>query len=153
MANVRGVNWLASFVAGLRIPTGAGAGKIAVSDASGNVEWRTLLYVEPRAYIVDGAVGVKAWEPFWVEKASSDVQVQLVRARYKIASGTSATCTIKRNGSNATGFTGLSAAPTMAVTEPTAITVAEGDELLPEVTAVSGSPVGLTFQFVLLHTL
>lgn len=152
MANVRIINWLASFAGGLRLPSGAGAGKIAVSDASGNVEWKTLLYVERAAYIVDGAVAVKAWEPFFVEKASSDVQVQLVRARYKIASGTSATLSIKRNGSAASGFTGLEAKPTAAVTEPTAITVAEGDELLPEVTAVSGSPAGLTFQFVLLHT-
>ncbi|HEY1833689.1 MAG TPA: hypothetical protein VGG08_04570 [Solirubrobacteraceae bacterium] len=39
MANVRVINWLASFSAGLRLPTGAGAGKIAVSDASGNISW------------------------------------------------------------------------------------------------------------------
>jgi hypothetical protein len=39
MANVRAVNWLANFLGGVRVPTGAGAGRIAVSDASGNLSW------------------------------------------------------------------------------------------------------------------
>jgi len=46
VANVRVIDYLANFVAGLRLPTGAGSGKIAVSDASGNIEWKTLGSIE-----------------------------------------------------------------------------------------------------------
>lgn len=154
MTNVRPFEYLANFVAGIRIPTSAGAGKIAVSDASGNVEWKTLLYIERATYIIDGPITVKKWEPFPVEKATSDTKVVLLRARYKIGSGKSATLTIKQNGSNITGFEGLKAEKGSFVkTEPTAVELAEGDELLPEITAISEAPENLSFSFAIAHTL
>jgi hypothetical protein len=39
MANLRIIDWTANFIAGLRVPTGAGSGKIATSDSEGNVSW------------------------------------------------------------------------------------------------------------------
>lgn len=153
MTNVRPFEFIASFIAGARIPTGAGAGKIAVSDASGNIEWKTLLYIERAAYIIDGAVVVKKWEPFFVEKATSDTACSLLRVRSKLGAGTSAKVTVKQNGTNVTGFTSLSVTKTKTAEEPTAVTLAEGDELLPEVTEIAAAPENMTFQFVIAHTI
>lgn len=37
--SVRAIEYLANFLGGARIPTGAGAGKLATSDAEGNISW------------------------------------------------------------------------------------------------------------------
>jgi hypothetical protein len=77
--------------------------------------------------------------------------VKLAKCRYKINGGTSVTCKLQINGSDATGFTGISVTTTTAETDPTNISMADGDRLALVVTAVSGSPKNLSFTVVMEH--
>lgn len=77
--------------------------------------------------------------------------VKLAKCKYKINSGTSATCKLQINGVDATGFTGISVTTTAATTDPTNISLADGDVIALIVTAVSGSPVNMSFTITLEH--
>lgn len=78
---------------------------------------------------------------------------KLLRVRYKIAAGTSATFKIQRNGSDVTGLTGLAAATTAAETAASpAVTLTDDDTLQPIVTSVSGSPQNLSITAILEHS-
>lgn len=74
---------------------------------------------------------------------------KLLSVRYAIAGGTSATIKLQRNGADITGYTGLSATTTPAQANAADVTLADGDRLQPIVTAVSGSPVGLSVSIVI----
>ena len=65
--------------------------------------------------------------------------------RYGILGGTSATFKLQKNGVDITGYTSKSATTTPALYSSD-ITLANGDKLQPIVTAVSGSPVGLSIS-------
>lgn len=77
--------------------------------------------------------------------------VKLAKCKYKINAGTSVTCKLQINGSDATGFTAISVTTTAAETDPADITLADGDRLALVVTAVAGSPKNLSFTVVLEH--
>lgn len=77
--------------------------------------------------------------------------VKLAKCRYKINSGTSVTAKLQINGSDATGFTGISVTTTTAETDPTNISLADGDRLALVVTAISGAPQNMSFTVVLEH--
>lgn len=153
MANTRHYDAKISADAGLLLPTSAAAGKIAVSDASGNFEWKTLVINTYHAYVIEGAITVVKFLPFFIEPDASEQKVQLIKAVYKIKEGTSATLLIKKNAETAGEFKEMKAEKAKGETKPAAVTVVEGDELTPEVTAVSGSPIGLSLMLVLAHTL
>jgi hypothetical protein len=70
--------------------------------------------------------------------------VSLKACRYKIYSGTSATAKIQVNGSDATGFTGISVTTTAAETTGT-VSLADNDYITLVITAVSGTPTHLSF--------
>ena len=74
---------------------------------------------------------------------------KLLSVRYGILGGTSATFKLQRNGADMTGYTGLSATTTPAQTDQADVSLANGDKLQPIVTAVSGSPVGLSVSIVI----
>lgn len=74
----------------------------------------------------------------------SETLVRLVGVRYFINSGTSVTFKLQKNGSDITGFTGLSATTTATSTTPTAVSLADLDKIAVVVTAVSGTPYCLT---------
>lgn len=77
--------------------------------------------------------------------------VKLAKCKYKINSGTSVTAKLQINGIDATGFTGISVTTTAAETDPTNISMTDGDRLALVVTAVSGSPKNMTFTCVMEH--
>jgi hypothetical protein len=85
--------------------------------------------------------------PFFVSLASGET-LKLVKARYLINSGTSVTAKLQKNGSDITGFTGISVTTTAAETDPTNVDLADNDRLALVVTAVSGTPKNLSFSLV-----
>ena len=98
----------------------------------------------PHTFTVGGPVNVQVGQvdyilPFFV-KVPSTQTVKLISARHRINSGTSATAKVQVNGSDATGFTGMSVTTTSADTDPTDITLSNNDVVSLVVTAVSGSP-------------
>ena len=89
--------------------------------------------------------------PFFVSLASGQT-VKLVKARYKINAGTSVTCKLQKNGSNVTGFTGISVTTTAGETDPSDVTLADNDKLALVVTAISGVPKNMSFTIFLEYT-
>jgi hypothetical protein len=85
--------------------------------------------------------------PIFVSLATGQ-SLKLVKARYVINSGTSVTCKLQANGSDITGFTGISVTTTAAETDPTDVDLADNDRLALVVTAVSGTPKNLSFSLV-----
>lgn len=88
--------------------------------------------------------------PFFISLATGQT-ANVVKARYIISSGTSATVKIQKNGADLTGYTGISVTSTAASTTSTQ-SVADDDRLALVVTAVSGSPKNLSLTLVLEHT-
>lgn len=160
---------------GTRAPTGisniaAIAGASAPGDTAAKGSGPTLALSDHRhsreaspfpiwtghTFAVAGNVAVPSGDidfvnPLFVPVATGRV-VKLAKCRYKINSGTSATCKLQINGVDATGFTGIVVTTTTAETNPTDILLADGDRIALVVTAVSGTPVNLSFTIVLEHT-
>lgn len=106
----------------------------------------------PHTWTVQGSIAIPSGDtdfipPFFVP-VPAGATVTLKRARYKINSGTSATMKLQKNGSDVSGYTGLSVTTTAAQTVNDA-TFVDNDVLALVVTAVSGSPKNLSFTVVL----
>ncbi len=86
--------------------------------------------------------------PFYIEPPQGCTPY-LISLKHKINSGTSVTYKLQINGSDATGFTALSATTTEAVVNPTDVVLASGDRVAVVVTAVSGAPKNLTISLVI----
>jgi hypothetical protein len=84
--------------------------------------------------------------PFFMPTAGTSRSI--LRARYKINGGTSATCNVQVNGVDVAGLTGLVANTTGGTAAPTGapVAVAAGALVSMVVTAVSGAPKNLTFS-------
>jgi len=87
--------------------------------------------------------------PFFVSFDATTQAVKLASARHRINSGTSATVKLQKNGADVTGFTAISVTPTSTTTDPTDVSLADGDRIALVVTAVSGSPINMTFTVFL----
>jgi hypothetical protein len=85
--------------------------------------------------------------PIFVSVASGQT-FKLAACRYRINSGTSATVKLQRNGSDITGFTGISVTTTAATTDPADVTLGDGDMIQLVVTAIAGSPQNMSFSLV-----
>jgi len=100
------------------------------------------------SYLVSGSIAVPSGQtdfivPFTVQFASGQT-ANLVTARYSINAGTSVTLDVTRNGSNITGYTGISVTTTPATTTQTQALTSD-DELAIVISGVSGSPFNLSF--------
>jgi len=100
-------------------------------------------------YTIPGDIAVAVGDvdyipPFYVSLVQGQ-SAKLAKVRFKIKSGTSATCKLTKNGSDITGFTGITVGTTVAELTPTAVALADNDELGLVVTAISGSPKNLSF--------
>jgi hypothetical protein len=107
----------------------------------------------PHTWTISGAIAVPSGDtdfinPMFVSLPSGQT-ANLAGCKYLINSGTSVTAKLQKNGTDATGFTGISVTTTAATTFPTAVTLADGDKLALVVTAVSGSPFNLAFTIFL----
>lgn len=145
------------------------AGDVAVMLSLGSGNWRCIAYQRasgkstvartttinvPHTWAVSGEIKVPSGgndtiPGMIVPTAAAGQTMRLVGARYRLASGTSATVTLQRNGVDITGFTGISVTPTQGSVTPTAVTLAAGDYIQPVVTAVSGTPKDLTLSIAI----
>ncbi len=89
--------------------------------------------------------------PFFVSLASGQT-AKLVKVRHKINAGTSVTCKLQKNGSDITGFTGISVTTTAADTDPADVTLANNDKLALVVTGTSGNPQNMSFTIFIEYT-
>ncbi len=107
------------------------------------------------SYLVSGSIAVPSGQtdfivPFTVQFASGQT-ANLVTARYSINAGTSVTLDVTRNGSNITGYTGISVTTTPATTTQTQA-LSSDDELAIVVSGVSGSPFNMSFTLFVEYT-
>ena len=135
--------------------TGSGTAALLVTTA----EARKLITTTsnatrvPHTWAVPGEIKVPSGDtdfivPFFVPVPSGRY-AKIVACRYKINSGTSVTAKLQVNGSDATGFTGISVTTTAATTDPADVSLADGDRLALVVTAVSGTPKNMSFTVYL----
>lgn len=89
--------------------------------------------------------------PFFISLASGET-AKIVKARYVINSGTSATVKLQKNDVDITGFTGMSVTTTATSTDPTDVTIVEDDKLALVVTGVAGTPTNMTFTMFIEYT-
>ncbi len=114
------------------------------------------IYRVGKTYAIGGEIKVPVGQtdlivPFFVSLAAGQT-AKLVKVRYQLQSGTSATVDVELNGVGATGFTGISVTTTPAETDPADVVLSNNDELAIVVTAVVGTPQNMTFTLFLEHT-
>jgi len=102
-------------------------------------------------YAVSGEIKIPSGDtnflvPFYVSLASGQT-IDLVKARYSINSGTSATVKLQRNGGDITGYVGISVTTTPAETIQTQA-LSDNDAIALVVTGVAGTPTNLTFTLI-----
>lgn len=102
-------------------------------------------------FVVSGVIAVPSGQvdyinPFFVSVPAGRT-LKLIKARHRLnsAAGNTVTAKLQINGSDATGFTGLTVSATSTLTDPTDITLADGDLISLVVTAVSGTPQNMSF--------
>jgi hypothetical protein len=146
---------------GLRVPGGSPAVNLPLisADSSGNVTWGTLKTIRrPHTFGIRGTIATSSGvadlsnyiPPFFISLGSSET-AKIVKCRYVLGTGTSATCKLQKNGVDVTGFTAISATTTAATTTATGVSVAEDDQIALVVTAVSGAPGNLSFTVFIEH--
>jgi hypothetical protein len=107
-------------------------------------------FIIPASFALQGAVSLSSSlaVPIFYAPEKAGTEAKLIACRYKIESGTAVKFRLQRNGANVTGFgtegSPLSATGTAATTEPTAVALSNSDSLGILISAVEGSPVGLT---------
>lgn len=128
---------------------------LALSDHRHSREAAPVAQWVGHTFVVAGDVVVPSGDldficPLFIP-VNSGRTVKLAKVKYKINAGTSATVKLQINGVDATGFTAISVTTTAAETDPTNISMADGDRLALVVTGVSGSPKNMTFTCVMEH--
>ena len=158
MAQKRKIELLPEFLGSIKIPTGAGVGKVLTSNNEGVAEWLAIpskVIRTVNAFIIQGPVEEGKIPSISISKESAQV-VKLVKVRYSIESGTKVLFRLNKNGANITGFgtegAPLEATTAAASTEPTAVECAENDYIVPVISGLSGEPRGLTITIDLQHT-
>lgn len=105
----------------------------------------------PHAWVVPGAAAAETLPGLTIVPATGET-VKLVRIDYKIREGTKVTFKLQKGGVDITGFTGLEAKTEAKHTAPTAVALAEGEELTLVITAVEGSPKGFSATIQVEHS-
>lgn len=106
----------------------------------------------PHTWAITGSIAVPSGDtdyipPFFIPVPSGQT-ANLVAARYRINSGTSATVKLQQNGVDIGGYTGLSVTTTPTSTT-SSVALADNDLLALIVTAVAGTPKNLSFTVYL----
>ena len=121
----------------------------AASGEANGLKWVDNKTVEEHTFAIPGEITTASSEALrhFISVLSGQT-VELVAMHARLGSGTSATCKLQVNGSDATGFTGLEAKSTEdGSKEPTAVALANKDRVSLVVTAVSGTPKNLSVTF------
>jgi hypothetical protein len=150
-ANVTGAKLASSSVDGSKI---VGGTIDNTKMAASSVVLRTV-----HSFTIAGGIRVPSGDvdyipPFRVHKTTTQT-VKLVEVSYRLnngAGGTTATFQLEKNGASMTGFTGITVnSATWNAVTPTAITLADNDQLALVITAIVGLPQNLSVTLVLEH--
>lgn len=138
-----------SIVAGTDITVSGATGAVTVNAAE-------KVHRLGHTWAVPGEIAVPSGDtdyivPFFVSLATGQTAA-LVKARYRINSGTSVTCKLQKNGVDVTGYTGISVTGTTAETDAADVSLADNDLLALVVTAVAGTPKNMTVTVFIEHT-
>ncbi|MFZ5653161.1 MAG: hypothetical protein ACOY42_01990 [Pseudomonadota bacterium] len=156
---------------GANITTAAGDVAVMLSLGSGN--WRCIGYMRANGksviaptyvfrtahtWAVAGEIKVPSGNldvipGFYFPLPATGQTAKLIAARHKLGAGTSATVKLQKNGTDITGFTGMSVTTTATTTDPADVTLAADDRIQPIVTAVSGAPYNLELTIIIEHTI
>lgn len=103
------------------------------------------------AWVIAGAVEAGTLPgPVFIPAAGEELLA--VRVDFKIREGTNVKLKLQKAGSDLTGFTGVEVTKTAGHAAPTAVAVAEGEELTVVIESVAGSPKGLSVTLSVEHT-
>lgn len=149
-------------IANLNVTTAkiaAGTDGQVLTTSGASVAWAApadKVYRIGHTYAITGEVKVPVSDtdyiiPFFVSLATGQT-ASLVKARYRINSGTSVTCKLQKNGVDVTGYTAVSVTTTTAETDAADVSLADNDMLALVVTAVSGTPKNMTFTIFIEYT-
>jgi hypothetical protein len=116
---------------------------------------RDRTFLTPHSWTIGGEIKVPSSDtdyipPFFIPVASGQT-VTLTEARHRINGGTSATVKLQKNGGDITGWTGISVTTTSTTTNAADEAFTDEDTLALVVTAVSGTPINMTFTVFLQH--
>ena len=125
----------------------SGSNRVDVTIAGTAV---TKTFRHSQTWTIGGYINVPVGDidyinPLFVSVAAGQT-LKLVACRHRINAGTSATVKLQRNGSDITGFTGLSVTTVSTTTDPADVTLSDGDMLQLIVTAISGTPQNMSFS-------
>jgi hypothetical protein len=105
--------------------------------------------INSHSYCVQGEIVVPSGQegviPLFYVPVLTGYTSKIISAKYVIGAGTSATATLKKNGTAITAYTGISITTTPGTTTSDE-SLSNGDSLQLEVTAVSATPTNLTFS-------
>jgi hypothetical protein len=105
----------------------------------------------PHTFALLDAVDARTFPGIFISLPTGQT-AKLASCSYKISGGTSVGAKLTKNGSDATGFTGISVTPTAASTTPTAVTLADGDFIALVTSSPTGSPLNLSFSIFVEYT-
>lgn len=132
---------------------------LTVVDAQHYPGWAApadKVYTVRHTFSIPGAIAVPAgtadWiPPFFVELQTGET-CSLVLTRHVLQnSGATVTCKIQLNGVD-TALAGISVTDTATSTNPSAIALVNDDRINLIVTAVTGTPIGMSFSVFMTHT-
>lgn len=132
----------------LKVTSGTPAqSEVLTSDATGVATWQPPPWLFQN-FVIGGEVKVPSGQtdaipPMYVS-VRPGTTLKLARVRYRIGGGTNVGFKLQKNGSDITGFTGLTATTTAAETDPTDVALADNDAIQIVVTSVTATPVNFT---------
>lgn len=137
------------------IPSGS-TSSFLIED-NGIIKKKTPSIVVPHTWTISGEIKVPSGDddfinPFFVPVPSGQ-SVKLKSMTCKINSGTSATIKLQKNDADITGFTGVSVTDTAAATDPSDVSITDGDKLQVVVTGVTGTPKNMTVTLFMEYSL
>lgn len=121
-----------------RLAKGTAYQKLRMNSGATAPEWATTTTRLPHGFAINGTISATESIPGFFISLPTGQTAELVAVRYKTVSGT-ATISVRKNGTGATGFTSLSVTSTAATTDPTNVALASDDYLDVDITAVSSA--------------
>ncbi|HUC87792.1 MAG TPA: hypothetical protein VMR95_01425 [Candidatus Binatia bacterium] len=134
----------------------ASANQVLTASSGSAASWAaipTITFTEGHNYSVSGAIAVPSgatnFLPPFFEPVASGITKTLIDVRYVIRAGTSVTFQVTQNGSAVGGLSALSATTSPTTTPPSSPpSVSNYDEFAVVVTAISGTPDGLSVTLI-----
>jgi hypothetical protein len=140
----------AGTVSGIMKADGSGAVSAAAAGTDYVAPGGTTIRI-PHSWTMLDAVDGRTFPGFTVSLPAGQT-AKLVKCAYRLGSGTSVGAKLTKNGSDITGFTGISVTTTPASTEPVDVDLADGDYIALVTDIPTGTPIDLSFTLFVEYT-